>query len=261
MLTGKATLAVLRALAAAAALFAASAFAGIEYDSVWTCDRDRFNWYCDAKEPAPASRAQEKPETAIERLERLQRALREARALAILEPTPENVAAYIRMQNEVGQMASTFSDVWRRVIWQNPDLNYELKRPVNNAAIDTYNKERWQAQMQAIERIRNEWGLFFVFRSDCPYCHRLAPTLRMLTDMYGITVFPVSVDGTGLPEYPNPERDNGMVARLGITQVPMLLLANVKDKRIVPIASGVVALHDILDRIYVLTSTTPGSLY
>jgi hypothetical protein len=31
--------------------------------------------------------------------------------------------------------ASVFSDVWRRVIWANPELNYQLRNPSNNAAI------------------------------------------------------------------------------------------------------------------------------
>ena len=88
----------------------------------------------------------------------------------------------------------TFADVWRRVVWQNPDLNYELKRPVNNAAIAAYTSARKTAEKRTLDDINKEWGLFFFFRSDCPYCHRLAPTLKFLTDTYGITVFPVSVD-------------------------------------------------------------------
>jgi conjugal transfer pilus assembly protein TraF len=240
--------------------------AGIDYDSVWRCDQAKFNWYCDIEEnkaerQSEPKKQQSKTETALEKLERLQKALKETRAKAILDPTPDNVAAYIRMQNEVGELASTFSDTWRRVIWQNPDLNYELKRPVNNAGIDTYNKERWKAQMQTLEAIKKDWGIFFIFRGDCPYCHRMAPALKTLSEMYGISVFPVSADGGTLPEYPNPARDNGIVERLGITHVPMLVLANVKDKRLVPLGSGVVSIQDIIERIYILTSTKPGELY
>jgi conjugal transfer pilus assembly protein TraF len=69
------------------------------------------------------------------------------------------------------------------------------------------------------------------------------------------------VDGGVLPEYPNPQRDNGMVQKLGIRQVPMLVLGNVKDKRLIPLSSGVISAQDVLERIYVLTSTQPGELY
>lgn len=249
-----------------AGLSPALVHAGIDYESVWQCNQAKFNWYCDIEEkPKPKPKKKEsgakKKESALERLERLRKNLDEARAKAILEPTPENVATYIRMQNEVGQIASVFSDTWRRVIWQNPELNYELKRPVNNAGIDAYNRERWKAQMRVLEEIKKDWGIFFIFRGDCPYCHRMAPTMKMLTEMYGVTVFPVSVDGGSLPEYPNPARNNGMVERLGVTHVPMLVLANVRDKRLIPIGSGVISMQDIIDRIYILTSTKPGELY
>lgn len=242
---------------------------GIDYPSAWECNKEgKFYWYCEAakeeeekQREAKEEKGLTKEEAALKELERLRKELEAKRALAILEPTPENIKAYIAAQEAVMNRASVFSDVWRRVIWQNPELNYELKRPVNNAAIDTYNKERWKAQMAALNEIRENWGVFFIFRSDCPYCHRMASTLKMMTEMYGIEVTPVSVDGIGLPEYPNPLPDNGIVARLGITQVPTLVLANPREKKLIPIGSGVISISDIIERIYILTQTKPGDLY
>jgi conjugal transfer pilus assembly protein TraF len=52
-----------------------------------------------------------------------------------------------------------------------------------------------------------------------------------------------------------------MVQKLGIRQVPMLVLGNVKDKRLIPLSSGVISAQDVIERIYVLTSTSPGELY
>jgi len=39
------------------------------------------------------------------------------------------------------------------------------------------------------------------------------------------------------------------------------VLGNVKDKRLVPLGSGVISAQDVIERIYVLTSTQPGELY
>ena len=247
-----------------------SALASMDYESSWHCDRAKFNWYCDlgdldeTREPQAAT--PQKTETdpadqAMKRLEALQQRLKALRAQAILEPTPHNVASYIRLQNDVTQQAATFSDVWRRVIWQNPELNYELKRPVNNAGIETYQRARWKAQSKTLETIRQDWGIFFFFRADCPFCERMAATLRLLSDLHGLSVFPVSVDGSSLPEYPGAARDNGLVERLGVAAVPMMVLANVRDKRLVPLGSGVVSIQDLIERIYILTSTRAGELY
>jgi thiol-disulfide isomerase/thioredoxin len=132
--------------------------------------------------------------------------------LAIIKPTPENLKAYIVAQEALMDRASVFSDVWRRVIWANPELNYQLRNPSNNAAIQVRDSQRNKRKGETLAALAKEWGLFFIFRSDCPYCHRLAPTLKFLSEQYGITVFPVSLDGGGLPEFPRPaagQRDGG----------------------------------------------------
>jgi conjugal transfer pilus assembly protein TraF len=89
----------------------------------------------------------------------------------------------------------------------------------------------------------------------------MAPTLKFLAEQYGIAVFPVSLDGRGLPEFPNPSRDNGMAASLGISVVPLVVLGNIKDRRLLPIGSGVLSAQEIVERIYILTQTRPGELY
>ena len=253
-------------LTAAASAMAGTPSSGLDYPSVWQCDSTKFNWYCQVEETKPTERqppkkAKTKEEIALEEIEKLRKELEATRALAILQPTQENVKAYIAAQESLMQRASVFSDVWRRVIWQNPEMNYELKRPANNAAIATYTNLRKAEEKRTLDEINKEWGLFFFFRSDCPYCHRMAPTLKFLSEAYGITVLPVSLDGGGLSEYPNPLRDNGMAARLGIQQVPTLVLGNIRDKRLIPLGSGVISAQDVIERIYILTSTRPGELY
>ena len=237
---------------------------GMNYPSIWHCDDAKFNWYCD-EEPEPGEGSVTKPQTAedtaLEELERIRKDLKAKRALAILTPTSENVRSYIATQEIQMERASRFSDVWRRVIWADPELNYGLRNPVNDSGIKVHDSERKKDETNTMAEIVKDWGLFFFFRSDCPYCHRLAPTLKMLTDRYGITVFPISVDGGTLPDYPNSARDNGMSRLVNANQVPFIALANIKDRRLIPLASGIVAASDIVERIYVLTQTQPGELY
>ena len=201
----------MRLLAILSALFFSCAHAQgvLDYPSPWQCDATRFHWYCDlieeeASEAVPPKK-QESQATdgtrAVEALKKLREEVEQKRALAILKPTPENLKAYIVAQEALMDRASVFSDVWRRVIWANPDLNYQLRNPSNNAAIQVRDSQRNKREGETLTAIAKEWGLFFIFRSDCPYCHRLAPTLKFLSEQYGITVFPVSLDGGGLPEF------------------------------------------------------------
>lgn len=247
-----------------------SAIGALDYDSIWRCDENRFNWYCDLQPDAEqADSAAEKPkpkviseeDEAVAALKKLKEDAERKRALAIVKPTPENLKSYIVAQEALMDRASVFSDVWRRVIWANPELNYQLRNPSNNAAIQVHDAQRTLKENETLAGIVKEWGIFFIFRSDCPYCHRMAPTLKFLSEQYGIVVFPVSLDGGGLPEFPNPSRDNGMAASIGASVVPLMVLGNVKDHRLLPIGSGVLSAQEIVERIYILTQTRPGELY
>lgn len=249
---------------------AASANSSLEYDSIWRCDENRFNWYCDIPPDAepdedaaakPSPKVANEEDEAVAALKKLREDAERKRALAIVKPTPENLKSYIVAQEALMDRASVFSDVWRRVIWANPELNYQLRNPSNNAAIQVHDAQRALKETETLAGIVKEWGIFFIFRSDCPYCHRMAPTLKFLSEQYGIVVFPVSLDGGGLPEYPNPSRDNGMAASIGASVVPLIVLGNIKDHRLLPIGSGVLSAQDIVERIYILTQTRPGELY
>lgn len=236
----------------------------INYPSVWQCDQEKFYWYCE-KKPIEEEQAKQPSitpqEEAVKKLENLQKELKAKRALAIVNPTPGNVSAYITLQNQSMEMASVFSDVWRRVIWQSPDLNYEMKYPVNNAALNTHKELKKSAQQSTLQEISQDWGIFFFFRSDCPYCHIMAQTLTLLSAEHGLTVIPVTLDGAGLPQYPNPRTDNGMAAQLGVDQVPFTVLGNIRDQRLIPVGSGVISSQELIERMYILTSTKPGESY
>jgi hypothetical protein len=92
------------------------------------------------KSPNPR-RASEEDE-AVAALKKLREDAERKRALAIVKPTPENLKSYIVAQEALMDRASVFSDVWRRVIWANPELNYQLRNPSNNSAIQVRDTQR-----------------------------------------------------------------------------------------------------------------------
>lgn len=247
---------------------AMAATSALEYNSAWQCNDRKFLWYCDYEQEEKKiekklnKEVEEiKEKTAKERLAEFSKMLEEAKAKAILEPTEENLANYIRLQNKAGEMAAKFADQWKRVIWKNPDLDYSIKRPINNAAIDQYNIMRAKAQEETLKKISQKYGIFFFFRSDCPYCHIQARGLKLLEQVYGVEVYPITLDGGGLPEYPNPKLDNGIAAKLGVKIVPAVLLYNSTNNEVIPIANGVASTTDIVERIFILTQTKPGDLF
>ncbi|MBX9885131.1 MAG: conjugal transfer protein TraF, partial [Novosphingobium sp.] len=116
-------------------------------DDPFYCEERRLGYwfYCTRPKPPETPQAQAAPDaSATARLEAITSQLRELKARAILEPTPANVTAYIRFQRAQLDRASLFSDVWQRSIWQDPDLDYTLQRPVS-----TLGKRQWQDARKA----------------------------------------------------------------------------------------------------------------
>lgn len=135
-----------------------------QYPSVWVCDEDRFQWYCDRPSETPPDPLAEKPalaskeDEAVAVLKTLREDLERKRALAIVQPTPANLRRYIAAQEALMDRAALFSDVWRRVLWAHPELNYQLRNPVNNAAIQVRDAQQAGKERAALAGLGRDWG-------------------------------------------------------------------------------------------------------
>ncbi|MDN7430797.1 conjugal transfer protein TraF [Burkholderia sp. AU45388] len=241
---------------------------GLDYKSAWSCDgQEKFNWYCDDDKPAaPLGASAAKPADSddfdqIKSADEMREALKHRLDVANMDPTPEHIKEYIKLWEYVQQKSAVFADQWRRVVWQNPSLDYSLKRPTNNVAVHTYDRTRDSDQEGQLRALAQKHGLIFFFRSDCPYCHAMAPTIVLLAQRYGIDVLPVSLDGRGIGEFPNPTPDHGQASVWGVQQVPALFIASKETGDHAMIGSGTMSLQDIIDRIFVLTASQPGELF
>lgn len=240
--------------------------ASAENDAFYCEERQLGYWfYCTRPKPTP------KPETAapapipdaVTRMEAITAELRELKARAILEPTPANVTAYIRFQREQLDRASLFSDVWQRAIWQDPDLDYTLQRPVSTLA-----KRQWQ-DSRATERngvmagLSARYGLFYFFAQSCGACEVMAPIVRSVTSTWGITVRAISTDGGPSRHFPNYIVETNQRAKMGLEPkvTPAVVLWDALKGRPIPIGYGVMSADELQDRIYLLTQKEAGHDY
>ncbi len=81
-----------------------------------------------------------------------------------------------------------------------------------------------QEENNAIRQLAQHSGLFFFYRSTCPYCQRFAPIVRDFSERYGITVIPISTDGYALPSFPNSRVDTGQAEKFHVTVERLYLL-------------------------------------
>lgn len=227
----------------------------------WLRNREGWFWYRDppasVKPPKAAPPPPSRPPELVE-FEAMQQRLDELKRVAVMNPTDTNLVAYMRYQRFVMNKSEVFAERWQRLVWTVPELDYGLAgRPTNSMAIGAFDEQQQVRQGQVVRNLASTHGLLFIFRSDCPYCHRFAPILKRFEQEFGMTVFPVSLDGRGLPEYPNPQMDNGIASRLNATVVPALYLTAPSKRQIRPVGFGVMALTELLERIAALAQDPP----
>ena len=228
------------------------------------CRRKLGTWfYCD-KPTAKSRPAQPTPppaQSADAQLKAIGHQLDELKARAILEPTTENVIAYVRFQREQLDRSSTFADVWQRALWQTPELDYTLQRPVSTVGKRLWLDTRSSARTAAMAKLSQRYGLFYFYAQSCAACEIQAPILKSLADSNRLSVVAVSMDGGPNRVFPNYVVDTGQRERMGLTDraTPALVLFDTVTKRPIPIGTGLMAADEVIDRIFVLTNTKPGS--
>ena len=230
------------------------------------CEKRRLGYwfYCtrprpaEAPEPAPPPAAR-----ATSQLDAITAQLRELKAKAILEPTPANVTAYIRFQREQLDRASLFSDVWQRAIWQDPDLDYTLQRPVS-----TLGKMQWQdarsAERNAVmAQLGARYGLFYFFAQSCGACEVMSPIVQSVASTWHIAVRAISTDGGPSRHFPNYTVETNQRTRMGLEPrvTPAVVLWDALKGQAIPIGYGVMSADELQDRIYLLTSKEAGRDY
>lgn len=247
----------------------ASVAAGVEVasqaDEFYCKERRLGTWfYCEKPKAAPetaATAATADTRPAAERMKAIGAQLEELKARAILEPSSENVTAYIRFQRKQLDRASTFADYWQRAIWQTPELDYTLQRPVNSVAKRTWTDQRRSDKERVMAAISQRYGVFYFFASSCAACQVASPIIKGVADRFGITVMAVSMDGGPSPTFPNYLVNTGQYEAMGMSgnATPALVLFDTVTKQPMPIGYGIMSQDEVMDRIFALTNVQPGS--
>jgi conjugal transfer pilus assembly protein TraF len=236
-------------------------------DGFYCAERRLGYWfYCVRPKPKPS----EKPgapsprvPSATRQLDAITAELRELKAKAIIEPTRANVTAYIRFQREQLDRASLFSDVWQRAIWQDPELDYTLQRPVSTLGKMQWQDARSAERNAAMASLGKRYGLFYFFAQSCGACEVMSPIVQSVAATWSITVRAISTDGGPSRHFPNYTVETNQRARMGLEPkvTPAVVLWDAAKGRPIPIGYGVMSADELQDRIYLLTSKEAGRDY
>ncbi len=218
-----------------------------------------WHWYDDPKEEAKKPNAPiNTQKSATQQVDTIRKDIKSALDTAILNPTPENVERYIKLQNQLNQRADHLSTVWQQVLLTHPELDYSLAHPTNQVGIQVYQEEESKKKDAAINLFKQQYGLFFFYKSTCPYCKRFAPVLLSFVGRYGIPLIPITLDGISLPEFPHSKNDTGQAQQFHVSMTPALFAVNPYTQKAFPVAYGLTSETELRDNIYKIMTQYQG---
>jgi conjugal transfer pilus assembly protein TraF len=191
-----------------------------------------------------------KKHDATEDVDNVKRTLKQSLDQAIVDPTPENVEKYIALQNQMSERANKFANTWQQVLLNHPELDYSISHPTNNVALQVYHENESKQKDVALAQFAKHSGLFFFYRSTCPYCQRFAPILKHFSETHHIVVVPITMDGISLSEFPNSKQDAGQSKKFQVTVEPSLYAVDPETQKAFPMAFGLTSETELLDNIY-----------
>jgi conjugal transfer pilus assembly protein TraF len=204
------------------------------------------------------------PKTPTELVKAYREVLESRLHAAWVNPTPQNLKAYQEIQKDLMDRSQIFSTVWMQNVFQNPELDHTLVSPVNQQGRHLQIDLEKESTARTIQNLSEEYGLFFFFSGDCPYCHQFAPIVKRFAETYGWEVIAISVDAgapdrASLAEFPHAQSDNGLFEAWNIKVLPSLFAVNPKTQEAIPIAYGLTSLDEMENRIMTLVSSTAVS--
>lgn len=259
--------------------------------SPWTTEDRHFLYYPDPPKPKPKAPARtaeplRAPQPAqpptlqppiapgtpaqlleLKDVEAFRKELDRLKSQAIMNPTPDNLQAYLLGNKLMMDKAGYFADQWRRVVWQNPTLDFNQVRPTANFALVEQRVQADEQRKTTVQTLGKTHGLLYFFRSDCSACKLQAPALLAFSRQFGVEVASVSLDGRIPSNYPlpKPRLDNGISMIVtngqGVQTVPALFFVSHDTKTVQPLGVGVLAGDEIAERIRVLMDTRVGDDY
>jgi conjugal transfer pilus assembly protein TraF len=186
------------------------------------------------------------------RMEALRKNFEEIQAKAILEPSLDNVQVMQQAQNAIMDRATEFEKHWMLASLLTSQ-NFRASDQPSPQHRKVYQEQLSGQLDQKIRRLAKTYGLFFVFKEECPYCHEFAPIVTELMNRYGFDCKAISADGKALDSFPDAEADNGTIAVLNPEGIfPSLFLVNPQSRQVIPLARGLVSLSQLRENFKVI---------
>lgn len=194
----------------------------------------------------PSNTVSQKPKTAVEEMAANRKHYDEVMAKGILYPTIENVTRARRAHNAIISQAGQFQESWTISELLDQQTPVDMTSP---GALKLARKEEEQSLEDGLKKLSKTYGLIFVFKEDCPYCHEFAPVVKHFAQKYDFKIEGLSA-GEGCFEGMSCLKNEKAISVVNPDGAyPLLYLADPATNELIPIAKGFVSQRALLENV------------
>jgi len=171
------------------------------------------------------------------------------------EACSHSIRAYMYIQQLALDKSVRFAQAFAIESIGDPYLDPSYGEGVSAYGRSEGKREREGVTANAYEIISKKSGLFYFYRSDCPYCRKFSPNLKSFENQSGISIQPIALDNLPPPgiHWDNWKPNNGIAERLQVTAVPALYIMD-ENQNVQPITLGVITLQELKRRTLIVAS-------
>ena len=208
-------------------------------------DQKLEGWYYFEDKPSDQENTPANPEEADQRIAIESIKLKKLLSLALINPSPKNVEAYMRAQRLWIQQSNTFAQAWGNVLLEHPELGEFLTTPTSSfgilakRALDVLKRE------ELLRKASENYFLLFFFKGRDPMSSKVAEVVQLFASTNGWKYKAVSLDGQGTPLLKEFEIDKGISQNLGAQVSPSLFIINPTNNQVYPVGAGFISVSEL----------------
>ena len=174
-----------------------------------------------------------------------QKNLRQLLSLALLDPSMENVEAYIRAQKRWIDQSAQFATTWGKVLLEKPFLGDFLHNPTTSYGILARRDFELQRRKELLQTLSKTHFLLFFFRGKEPFSGKAAEAAKLFASLNQWKIKAVSLDGVGAESIAEYELDRGISQYVSVPNTPSFYVVDPQENTMIPVGAGLVSVSDI----------------
>jgi len=189
------------------------------------------------------------PEQALILLEFEKKRLEGSRALAILDPTQENILGYFEKRNKIIDRSVVFSEKGTVVLLEYPRFGPELTNPTTSFGIDFRKRQDEEKKQQVVEELGQTFFLLVVGQGEEVWSELAASIGESFQEASGWVVRFLTTNEKPSTSTLKTHSNDHILSSLNLEETPSFFMVHPDNGKIVPVGAGAPSVSHLMENI------------